>query len=764
MKKIFIGIFLLSISVVLIAANWNLLSPSGTNSWEDDNFFVDDTIFIGNSTYYFFKTTGQGGVLVDSTYFANNIGAANSFTTTVDTVENQKDFLKSLIVWADSIMGVGIATPSEELEVHKNTFSEILISSDRNSASDETGRIGFEAENSSSAEKKYAGIKHAIVNSTAGSEEGSLEFELINSGILSTEMTLTKFGLDIEDKLSADSVVGLVILRNDSTLEQIIGVVAVEMGDSLTLYVTPNQLTDSLDILRNDIAGFDTSQFTVDTDTTINKNNYLKTTVLRATDTVLIGTATAKLWSSGDTTKTVNIDAESVSIDGVKVDTSQWLVSGNTLSAKKGVVEFDTANTFIVDDQINFANSGSISSQRWASPSTSEIYMYSNGVSLEPNNIPAFIVRTGDFLAQNQARIQNEVASATNPVFCPTGAINTGVGGYNVTGTDNDYTSIIHNSVEKVRVAKDTTYIYNTLKLSDNVRVDEDNFLLSSNGTMNGQHSSIYFEKLSNYSNIFIEGESSTSTDYAFIDVLGNTSDGSYVSIGAYGAVNDVFVDVRTDSFYYSMNNVNKFTISNFITYIRNSLELSNGDIFIQSDSKKVYFGAGDDASMYYNGSGLFINPQEVGSGDIHIEAGDFFVDAGDIDISGDAMILGKITCDSIFTTKAGAWADYVFNDRYNLKDLDKYISQIKKEKHLESLKPEEGNDKVSFQEIQLRLEGTVEELEKSYLYIGQLNERIKILENNSGITSNLYKNNIYYILAISILVLFNIFVLFKKK
>ena len=39
------------------------------------------------------------------------------------------------------------------------------------------------------------------------------------------------------------------------------------------------------------------------------------------------------------------------------------------------------------------------------------------------------------------------------------------------------------------------------------------------------------------------------------------------------------------------------------------------GDIKLQSDSKKMYFGAGDDASIYYNGTNLICNTREVGTG-----------------------------------------------------------------------------------------------------------------------------------------------------
>ena len=41
----------------------------------------------------------------------------------------------------------------------------------------------------------------------------------------------------------------------------------------------------------------------------------------------------------------------------------------------------------------------------------------------------------------------------------------------------------------------------------------------------------------------------------------------------------------------------------------------ADGDLFLKLDSQKLYFGAGDDASITYNGTNMLINPKEVGSG-----------------------------------------------------------------------------------------------------------------------------------------------------
>lgn len=45
----------------------------------------------------------------------------------------------------------------------------------------------------------------------------------------------------------------------------------------------------------------------------------------------------------------------------------------------------------------------------------------------------------------------------------------------------------------------------------------------------------------------------------------------------------------------------------------------SAGHIKITADSKKLYFGAGDDCTIYYDGSNMIINPKDVGSGILDI-------------------------------------------------------------------------------------------------------------------------------------------------
>jgi len=96
---------------------------------------------------------------------------------------------------------------------------------------------------------------------------------------------------------------------------------------------------------------------------------------------------------------------------------------------------------------------------------------------------------------------------------------------------------------------------------------------------------------------------------------------------------------------------------------------------------------------------------------------------------STDTLVLNKVKCDSIYTTKAAAWADYVFSDNYNLIPFNQEIQFIKSANHLRSLQPETNSKFTTIQDTNKRLEGLVEEVEKLYLYIEQLEIKIKELE-----------------------------------
>lgn len=51
---------------------------------------------------------------------------------------------------------------------------------------------------------------------------------------------------------------------------------------------------------------------------------------------------------------------------------------------------------------------------------------------------------------------------------------------------------------------------------------------------------------------------------------------------------------------------------------------IPDASLKIQSDSKPLYLGAGDDATIQYDGTDLLVNPQAVGSGNLVLSAGNF--------------------------------------------------------------------------------------------------------------------------------------------
>jgi hypothetical protein len=57
----------------------------------------------------------------------------------------------------------------------------------------------------------------------------------------------------------------------------------------------------------------------------------------------------------------------------------------------------------------------------------------------------------------------------------------------------------------------------------------------------------------------------------------------------------------------------------------------------VQADSTPIYLGAGDDATIQYNGTNLQINPQAVESGVVDITAGDLYISGANKGISFDS-------------------------------------------------------------------------------------------------------------------------------
>jgi hypothetical protein len=74
-----------------------------------------------------------------------------------------------------------------------------------------------------------------------------------------------------------------------------------------------------------------------------------------------------------------------------------------------------------------------------------------------------------------------------------------------------------------------------------------------------------------------------------------------------------------------SVNSTIRSTATDLLEIVHNGntpIRISeSGDISLPNDNQKLYFGADDDASIYYDGTDLQINPREVGSGGLGVGA-----------------------------------------------------------------------------------------------------------------------------------------------
>jgi hypothetical protein len=94
-------------------------------------------------------------------------------------------------------------------------------------------------------------------------------------------------------------------------------------------------------------------------------------------------------------------------------------------------------------------------------------------------------------------------------------------------------------------------------------------------------------------------------------------------------------------------------------------------------------------------------------------------VPAGKLDVNG-----------TIYQRGGELHADYVFKDDYQLESIEEHAAFMWQEKHLKAI-PKAAVDENGLEivEVGAHRKGIVEELEKAHIYIDQLNERIKMLE-----------------------------------
>lgn len=66
---------------------------------------------------------------------------------------------------------------------------------------------------------------------------------------------------------------------------------------------------------------------------------------------------------------------------------------------------------------------------------------------------------------------------------------------------------------------------------------------------------------------------------------------------------------------------------------------IGEGNVYIPNDNNKILFGSGNDASIYYDGTDLIFNSQEVGLGNFIFQSGDVNIAGGNIQMDNNAVV-----------------------------------------------------------------------------------------------------------------------------
>jgi hypothetical protein len=85
----------------------------------------------------------------------------------------------------------------------------------------------------------------------------------------------------------------------------------------------------------------------------------------------------------------------------------------------------------------------------------------------------------------------------------------------------------------------------------------------------------------------------------------------------------------NTMEIFQDVNNLGTVTLKTKTSNVRNTrIQMQNdGDLLLLFDNQSIQFGAGQDASIYYNGTNLIISPRDVGTGAVVIGEGAAGVD-----------------------------------------------------------------------------------------------------------------------------------------
>ena len=97
------------------------------------------------------------------------------------------------------------------------------------------------------------------------------------------------------------------------------------------------------------------------------------------------------------------------------------------------------------------------------------------------------------------------------------------------------------------------------------------------------------------------------------LDVVGQARVSSNLRVGTYGIISESSrLSINQSAYYpitFKTNNAERLRID------------QTGDVSLRADSQKLQFGAGQDASITYDGADMVIDAREVGSGDLHIKS-----------------------------------------------------------------------------------------------------------------------------------------------
>ena len=103
--------------------------------------------------------------------------------------------------------------------------------------------------------------------------------------------------------------------------------------------------------------------------------------------------------------------------------------------------------------------------------------------------------------------------------------------------------------------------------------------------------------------------------------------------------------------------------------------------------------------------------------------------------------VCGSIRASEELIVETNTWCDFVFDENYKLETFNKRMESIRQNKHLPYVLPQE---KITDEGIPMSetLTGILQNVEELYLYIEQLENRIKVLEDeNKKLESNQPKN-----------------------